>query len=167
MSDGIKLYGDYRVEWRDDDGTITHVDEGSNLITTVGLTHILSTEFAAGTQSTSWYIGLISSTSFDEITAGDTMSSHAGWTEFQNYAGGSRKQWTPLSVSGAVLTNLSPVQFVFSASGTVQGFFITNSSTLGGTTGTLWNAAELSTPRTKASGGSVSISYTLRASGGS
>lgn len=165
--DTLRLETEFLAIYRDPNGKIAWVEKGKNTIVIEGLTRLLSVMFAAGTQVTSWYMGLINNSGFDEITQDDTIASHAGWTEFTSYSGGVRKQWTPLSVSGAVLTNTAPIQFTFSSAGTVQGFFLVSDSTLSGTTGVMWNAATFSGTRTIQAGGNLTVNYTLRAAGGS
>lgn len=167
MRTTLKLCGLYEITCRNPDGSAAWRDKVWNTIVTAGLTDLLSAVFNGGTQKTSWYMSLINNTSFDQITVDDTMSSHAGWQELTTYSGGSRKQWTPLSVSSGIIINTSPIQFVMTAAAVIKGFFITSDSTLSGTSGILMSAASFTTARTVQSGQSLTVKYTLRAAGGS
>ena len=167
MKDSIKLRGVYEVTCHNADGSVAWTDVAYNALVTVGLTDLLSVAFNGGTQKTSWYMGLINNTAFSEITVDDTMASHGGWAEYTTYSGGTRKQWTPLSVSSGIVINTSPIQFVMTAVGTIKGFFVTSDSTLLGTSGILMSAASFTTARTVQSGQSLTVKYTLRAAGGS
>lgn len=164
--DVMRLAGEYEVRCTGPDGVVDWEERGRNTIVTVGLTHALGAVFNAVTQITQWFMGLITNTDFDEISVDDTIASHAGWTEFTGYSSATRPQWTPLSVSGGVLLNTSAVQFTFDSAATVRGFFIVSNSTKGGSTGTLWCAAPLSTARTIRAGANLTITYTVRAAGG-
>lgn len=164
--DCIRLVTEYTAVCTGPDGRTDWAERGANTLMTVGLTHAMGCVFNAVAQITQWFMGLIANSDFDEITVDDTMSGHAGWVEFEDYSGATRPQWTPLSVSGGVIVNTSAVQFTFNAASTVKGFFIASSSTKGGTTGTIWCAAQLSTARTIRAGANLTITYTVRAAGG-
>ena len=53
----IGLANYWKVTCLDKDGNVKWEENKKNLITTVGLNHILDTQFHAGTQNTTWYIG--------------------------------------------------------------------------------------------------------------
>ena len=42
--------------------------------------------YNGGSQTTLWYVGLITATSFTGISANDTAASHSGWSEYVDYA---------------------------------------------------------------------------------
>jgi hypothetical protein len=135
-----------------------------NAPVTVGLTDLLSVGFAGGTQKAAWFCGLIDNAGFTAISSGDTLASHAGWSELASYSG-NRPQWAPLQASGALVANTTAMEFVFSAACTVRGLFICSVSS--GTGGVLWAAARLSAARAFQAGQSLRATYTLRAAGGS
>jgi len=62
--------------WRD--------EVARNLVTTVGKNYLLDNGLAGSSYTAAFYLGLISSTSYSAVAAGDTMSSHAGWLEAGN-----------------------------------------------------------------------------------
>jgi len=122
IKQGAKAYGQWKVECFDKDGKLKWSDDFHNLVTNQGLNHILSIVLAAGTQITSWYVGLMSSS--PTPAAADTLASHGGWTEITDYTG-NRKAFTPGSVSGQSVDNsASKASFAINATVTVGGAFL-------------------------------------------
>jgi hypothetical protein len=114
-----------------------------NLVPTAGLNHINDVVFHGSTQVATWYFGLLAAS--PTPAAGDTMSSHVGWTEFTAYDEATRPEWTEGAASGGSTTNSSTVDFTCSTdSSTVAGGFITSNNTKSGTTGTLISVAAFS-----------------------
>lgn len=113
-------------------------DRFPNGVTNGGLNDILGVQFNTVTQKTAWYFGLLDDN--PTLSAGDTMSSHAGWTEATEYDEATRQQWTPLSVASQTISNTDPATVTIDSGGglTVAGAFLTSNSTKGGTTGILW-----------------------------
>lgn len=133
-----------------------------NGITTVGLNHVLDTVFNAGTQVTTWYLGLINGASAPTLAAADTMSSHAGWTEYTAYSQTNRVAWDEGAASAGSMTNSVTSDFSMNASGTVAGGFLTSSATKSGTTGTLFMTATFSGGnQTVGNGDTLKLTYTL------
>ena len=64
---------------KDSKGNIKWEDEGKNLIVSTGLDYLLENDLVASTL----YIGLTDAS--PTVAAGDTMASHAGWTEITAY----------------------------------------------------------------------------------
>lgn len=114
-----------------------------NDITNQGKNDLFDIMFHDGTQiaSSSWFIGLISNASYSALAATDTMSSHAGWTEFTGYSQSNRVAWGPGASSGQTITNSSAATFDINTSGTVKGVFITTNNSKSGTSGRLWATA--------------------------
>lgn len=115
-----------------------------NTVTTVGKNDLLDKYLAGSAYTAAWYCGLISSVSYSAIAAGDSMSSHAGWTEAgatnaPNYSG-NRPALTFASASGGSKATSSASSFTFSGTGTIKGMFGTSVTTKDGTTGILYNA---------------------------
>lgn len=136
---------------------------GPNLVPTVGLNHALSITLAAGTQVTTWYAGLVANSGFSAFAAGDTMSSHAGWTEDQNYTEANRQTWTPGAVSGGVVSNSTSMNFTMNATTTIKGGFLVSNNTKGGTSGTLFAEGAFSANQAMSSGQVLKITYTSTA----
>lgn len=115
-----------------------------NLVVTAGLNYSADASLSGGTPITTWYLMLMSAT--PTPAAGDTMSSHAGWTEFTGYSESVRQTWTDGGVSSGVVTNsASAAVFTSNAnSQSVGGAALTSVSTKSGTTGTLFAAGAFS-----------------------
>lgn len=115
-----------------------------NTVTTVGKNDLLDKYFAGSSYTAAWFCGLISSVSYSAISAADTMSSHAGWTEAggtnaPTYSG-NRPAITFASASGGSKATSSASSFTFTGTGTIKGMFGTTVTTKDGTTGILYNA---------------------------
>ena len=121
-------------------GPVKWEEEWHNLVVNQGLDYLLDAGLSAGTQITSWFILLLDGT--PTVAAGDTLASHAGWTEVTAYDEATRQAWTDGGVSGQSVDNSgSPAQFTISANGTtIGGAALASNSTKGGTTGTLYAA---------------------------
>ena len=117
---------------KDPQGNVKWSDEGKNLIVNTGLDYLLENDLVASTL----YIGLIDGA--PTVAAGDTMSSHSGWTEITDYDEAARQAWGQGSASGGVITNASVVTYT-DVVGTVGGGFLGTVATKGGTTGTLFS----------------------------
>jgi hypothetical protein len=138
MSSGLDLAGVFVIERLSAEGRVLERRRFANGVTTVGLNHILETEFRGGTPVTAWYAGLIDATNYSALVQSDTMSSHAGWQESSAYNEATRPQWSPGAASAGVVTNGTAMQFTFNAQTTVKGMFIASANAKGGTSGTLW-----------------------------
>lgn len=116
------------------------IEDINNLVPTVGLNDILDKYWKGSTYTAAFYVGLISAT--PTIAAGDTMASHAGWTEITAYDEAARQALTLGTVSGGSVNNsASRAVFTMDASQTVGGAFISTVSTKGDNTGVLASAA--------------------------
>lgn len=128
LHDGVKFYGHWKMVARDPEGNIKWVKEAKNLITNVGLNHILDVVLAGGTPVDPWYIGLTNTA--PSPAAGDTMASHVGWTENSNYDEATREAYVEV-VSGAGSTNAASVATftIDTDAQTVGGAFLASSNT--------------------------------------
>lgn len=162
-----KATGVYHVECRDKDGNLKWSADTKNLVVNAGLAYMAGTALTSVAQITTWYIGLYGSGASNTPAAGDTMSSHAGWTEVTDYSNATRVAATFVTATTAnpsVVTNsASPATFNINGTTTVGGAFLTSGSAKGGTTGTLFSAADFSSPgdRSVVSGDVISVTYTF------
>ncbi|NDD55004.1 hypothetical protein EBZ39_14270 [bacterium] len=87
--DGLIALGKYFVNCYDKDGVLKWTDEAPNLVVNAGLQYMAGTSLdGATTRITSWFVGLITGPgSGTTFAAGDTLASHAGWTESSAYSG--------------------------------------------------------------------------------
>ncbi len=155
--------GRFKVEHLDKDGNVKGVYDFNNDITNEGKNYILETMFHDGSQiaSTSWFIGLISSSGYSALAAADVMNSHAGWTEFTGYSQSTRVVWGMGAASGQAITNASPATFDITGTGTLKGVFIASNSTKSGTSGKLWATALFSADVPVSNGDQIKITYTV------
>ena len=171
-NEGLKATGKFLIECYDKDGKLKWADESKNLVVNVGLQYMAGTSLDGSTaRITSWYLGLYGAASSNNPAAGDTMSSHAGWTEVTDYTEATRPAATFVAATTAnpsVVTNsASKAQFTMNATVTVGGAFLTSNNTKGGTSGTLFSAKDFSSPgdRSVVSGDVVLVTYTFSLAG--
>lgn len=122
---------------RDHRRWIKDIDYVENLVTTVGLNKYLDATLKTGLASPAWYCLLTDGT--PTVAAGDTMASHAGWTEVTAYDEATREVWTSGTIAaGSVDNSGSPAQFTIDTNGTTTGGVgLCDNSTKGGSTGVL------------------------------
>jgi len=165
--------------------TITCVDENNqvkweetfpNLVVNVGLQDLNTKYFTGSAYTATWYLGLVTGPgASNTYAAANTMSSHAGWTEFANYSG-DRKQLsgaaftstfgTATTADPSVISNsASPSVFTISgAGGTVAGAFLTTIETKSTTTGTLFSVGNFTAgDKLVTSGDTLNVTYTFSA----
>lgn len=165
-----KATGRFLMECYDKDGILKWSAEESNLVVNVGLQYMAGTALTSTTQITSWFIGLYGAGASNTPAAGDTMSSHAGWTEVTPYSG-TRPAATFTAATNAnpsVVTNTaSPASFSITSTQTVGGAFLVSNSTAGGSTGTLFSAADFQSPGDRAvvNGDTLNVTYTFSLAG--
>jgi len=171
-NEGLKATGKFLIECYDKDGKLKWADESKNLVVNVGLQYMAGTALDGSTaRITSWYLGLYGAASSNNPAAGDTMSSHAGWTKVTDYTEATRPAATFVAATTAnpsVVTNsASKAQFTMNATVTVGGAFLTSNNTKGGTSGTLFSAKDFSSPgdRSVVSGDVVLVTYTFSLAG--
>jgi hypothetical protein len=163
--------GVYKIQCHDKDGNLKWEDEALNLVVNVGLQDMNAKYFTGSSYTAAWYIGLYGAGASNTPAAGDTMSSHAGWTEVVAYSQATRPACTfgtPTTANPSVATNsASPATFSINGTTTVGGAFLTSNNTKSGTTGTLYSAADFSSPGDRAvvSGDTLSVTYTLSLAG--
>jgi len=166
-SEGLKGGGVFEVICRDKDGNIKWTAKSHNLVVNVGLQDMNAKYFSGSSYTAAWYIGLYGAGASNTPAAGDTMSSHAGWTEDTNYSESTRPACTfgtATTADPSVITNTaSPAAFSINASTTIGGAFLTSNNTKSGTTGILFSASDFSSPGDRAvvSGDSINVTYTF------
>lgn len=172
FGDRSELHGRYHAECHNANGEKLWEDDFDNVVATVGKNLALDT-FLAGSAYTATgpFMGLISSVSFSAVAAGDTMASHAGWTE----AGSTNAPtfsarittnggWSASSAGAKALS--AALSFTMTSAGTVQGAFLVYGTgavaTLMSTAGTLLSAGVFSGgAKVVANTDVLSVSYSL------
>ena len=169
--DVAEATGVYKIECHDAQGNLKWSAESKNLVVNGGLQDMNAKYFTGSAYTAAWYLGLYGAGASNTPAAGDTMSSHAGWTEVVPYSNATRPVCTfgtPTTANPSVATNsASPASFTINATATVGGAFLTSDNTKSGTTGTLFSAADFGSPgdRAVASGDVLTLTYTLSLAG--
>jgi hypothetical protein len=165
LSEGIRGGGVFTVTCFDKDGNQKWEAKSHNLVVNVGLQDMNTKYFSGSSYTAAWYIGLYGASASNTPAASDTMSSHAGWTEVTDYSQATRPQCvfgTATTADPSVISNTASVA-VYSINGTttVGGAFLTSNNTKGGTSGTLFSAADFQSPgdRSVVSGDTLNVTY--------
>ena len=140
----IKLGDLFEIECFDKHGNLKWRDTIKNLVVDEGLDDVLDKYLKGSSYTATHYVGLTDGT--PTFAAGDTMASHAGWTEVTAYDETVRQTATWGTVSGKSVDN-SANKAVFTISTnatTIGGAFLVTDSTKGGTTGTLYGGGAFS-----------------------
>jgi hypothetical protein len=163
--------GVFEIKCHDKNGNLKWEAQSKNLVVNVGLQYMAGSALTSVTQITTWYLGLYGAGASNTPAAGDTMSSHAGWTEVVAYSNATRVAATFVTATAAnpsVVTNTaSPATFNINGTTTVGGAFLTSGSAKSGTTGTLFSAADFGSPgdRSVVSSDTLSVTYTFSLAG--
>ena len=165
LGETVGAGGVYTVECVGADGQVKWTDTFHNLVMNGGLANMNGVYFGASAQSTTWYLGLVTGPgSGTTYAAGDTLASHAGWTENTDYTPSGRKAVTFGSATTAnpsVISNsASPTSFSMNATATIAGAFLCNVSS--GTSGVLFSAGDFTGgDKSVASGDTLNVTYTF------
>lgn len=164
--------GVYHVQCHDADGNLKWELTDHNTVVNVGLQDMNAKYFTGSAYTAAWYLGLITGPGASvTIAAGDTASSHAGWTEATGYSQATRPACTfgtPTTANPSVATNsASTATFSINATATIAGAFLISNNTKSGTTGTLYSAAKFQSPgdRSVINGDTITVTYTLSLAG--
>lgn len=112
-----------------------------NLVTTVGMNDNLDNYLAGSSYTAAFYLGLIDSSGYSGVAAGDTAASHAGWTENTAYDEATREAISWSSASSGSKASSADAEFSINTnSQTIKGAFLITNSTKGGSTGILFSA---------------------------
>jgi hypothetical protein len=169
LREGAEAHGRYEIECIGADGKLKWREVIDNVVATVGKNLALDTFLAGSAYTvTGPYMGLISSTSYSAVAAGDTMASHSGWleaggTNAPTYTGNRKTAvWSAASAGSKALS--AALSFAITSTGTVKGAFIcygsSASATKDNTGGTLWSAGTFSTgDKAVVNGDTLNVSY--------
>jgi hypothetical protein len=167
MEERSKAGGVFKVVCRDSEGQIKWTAETPNLVVNVGLQDMNTKYFTGSNYTATWYLGLYGAASTNNPAAGDTASSHIGWTEVTAYSQATRPQCvfgTATTADPSVISNTaSPATYSITGSVTVGGAFLISNNTKGGTTGVLFSAADFQSPgdRNVVNGDTLTVTYTF------
>lgn len=147
-------------------GEIIDEFEYDNTVVNQGLNDNLNCYLGAGSQTTSWFMGIFQGNYTPVPT--DTAATIAGnSTECSSYTNATRPQWQSAAASGQSITNAANrATFTFNASVTVYGAFLISNNTIAGTSGTLFSASLFGAPKAVSSGDQLLLTYQFGASNG-
>jgi len=167
--DMVGAGGVYTVTCVGPDGVEKWSDTFHNLVVNQGLTNMNTVYFAAGTPTTTWYLGLVTGPgSGTTYSATDTLASHGatgsgGWSESTAYTGNrvAVAFGSATSANPSVITNsASPSAFSINATATIAGAFL--ASVASGTSGVLFSAGDFTGgDKSVASGDTLNVTYTF------
>jgi hypothetical protein len=167
VTEGVGAGGVYTLQCLDKDGKLKWEVSTHNLVVNVGLQDMNTQYFKGSAYTAAWYIGLYGAGASNTPAAGDTMASHAGWTEIVPYSNATRPAatfGTATTADPSVIDNsASPASFTINATATVGGAFLVSNSTKSGTTGILFSASDFTAPgdRSVVSGDTLNVTYTF------
>jgi len=157
--------GVFHIQCFDANGNLKWEDTAHNLVVNEGLKDMNAKYFSGSTYTAAFYLGLVTGPGAGVVyAAGDTLASHAGWTEFTAYSG-SRKAVTFGTASTAnpsVISSSAPAQYTVTGSGgVVAGAFLCTVAS--GTSGVLFSEANFQSPgdRTVALNDTLNVSYSF------
>lgn len=162
-----EAHGRYEFKCFGEDGKLKWSDSIENTVMTLGKDALLTNALKGSSYTAAVYVGLISSVSYTGVpVVGDTMSSHATWTE----AGAANAPTFAARVaatfgtagSGSLATSSSS-NFTMTGAGTVKGAMIVfngATSTIANTSGTLYAAGLFSGDKAVVTNDVIQVSYT-------
>jgi hypothetical protein len=150
----MSAIGKYHVECVGADGVVKWTEDFDNLVTTEGKNYLLDVGLRAQAQLTAWYVGLKST---GAAVAGDTLPTHASWTEVTPYAGNRLALTVASAAAAGVLSSSSATSYSINATNTVFGCFICSVNT--GTSGKLYSAGDFGASKAVSSGDTLNVSY--------
>jgi hypothetical protein len=164
--DGARGGGVFLVECYDKEGNLKWKEDSKNLVVNVGLKDMNDKYFSGVSYTATWYLGLITGPGAGTtIDPGDTMATHAGWTENTSYSQSTRPACTfgaATTADPSVISNSASVAvFSINATTTIAGAFLTSNNTKGGSTGILFSASDFQSPGDRAvvSGDTLNVTY--------
>ena len=151
------------------DGTEKWSDTFHNLVVNQGLQDMNSKYFKGSGYTAGWYMGLVSGASSPSYAAGDTLSSHAGWTELVpgtaytgNRIGVTFNASSPTLADPSVVSNsVAPSAFPMLVNSTVvAGALLTTAAS--GTSGILFSVGSFTGGNKSVdSGDTLNVTYTF------
>lgn len=168
--ESVNVTGKYVAQCFDVHGNLKWQDEFDNLVTTQGKNHLLDTYLAGSSYTAKVFLGLISTSGYSAVAAGDTANSHTGWTEFTSYSQTTRRPPSFSSASSGSKATSTAAVFSVTGSDTVKGTFLMantgtgSAATKGGFSGALYSAGLFTGgDKTVASGDIINVTYTASA----
>jgi hypothetical protein len=147
-------------------GEIVDEFEFENICVNEGLIFLLNTIFASQQNVSGWYMGLFTNNYTPVATdTAATITGNAG--EFTGYSGGARPTFnaaTAVQPTPSLSNSGNRASFTFTGTANLIGAFLVSSPTPGGTTGTLFSAAQFPSAKSVSNTDQLLLTYTLSAS---
>lgn len=166
---GVGLGGRYRVWHRHPEFGLLWEADLANGVTVQGADHLLERCFRGGVGLT-WRLGIVAEAGYTGVADTDTYATHAGWSE---YTGAGqlvgfllhRAVWTANPAQGGRMDSAGVVHIPVVSSGSVRGVFLCDRIQVGDVvpTGTLYSTAVAGAGLAVVAGGTIYVTYTLRA----
>lgn len=147
----------FMLQCYDKDGKLKWEEHIHNLVTTEGKNNIIDNQFKGSGYTAAWFLGLKGTGS---AAAGDTLASHAGWSEVTPYSG--NRPAIAFGTTSAGSNTATQISFTINASATVAGAFIASVNT--GTAGKLYSAGDFAASRSVVSGDTLNVTPTVSVS---
>lgn len=162
-----EAHGHYHFRCLDADGNLKWEDTIENTVMTLGKDALLTQALKGSAYTAAVYIGLISSVGYTGAPVeGNTMASHATWTEAGTTNAptfAARVAATFGTASGGALATSSSSNFTMTGAGTIKGAMICfngATSTILNTAGTLYAAGLFSGDKIVVANDVIQVSYT-------
>jgi len=160
LDGSMPVMGVFELEHRRN-GKLIGRDISSNIVTTEGLNHILSTVVAGGSAVSPWYIALFEG-NYTPVAGLTAATFTASATECTAYDEAARVAYVEGTPSGGVIDNsASRAVFTMNATKTIYGGALLSVSTKSSTSGTLLAAARFSSSRAVVDDDELSVRYSL------
>lgn len=145
LQEVINLQGRFFFRCYDKHGRLKWTAVAKNIVTTVGVNTMLDSFFGDTAPPATWYLGLVDNATAPAYAVGDTMASHAGWSEFTAYSSPAARPAVAWNAAAAKSKGTSAaLSFTINAAGSIAGGFLSTDSTIGGAAGTLYNESTFS-----------------------
>lgn len=157
--------GVFTVTCHGPDGQFKWSDTFHNLVVNEGLQNMNQTFFKGSGYTAAWFLGLVTGPgSGTTYAAGNTLATHAGWTENTAYTGNRKAVTfgTATTADPSVIDNsAAPSSFTMNANAQViAGAFLCSVAT--GTSGVLFSAGDFTGgDKTVDSGDTLAVTYTF------
>lgn len=125
-----------------------------NLVTNEGRNDLIDKYFKGSSYTAAWYMGLKGTGS---AAAGDTLASHAGWSELTPYTG-NRKTIT-WGTTASQSNSATAVSFAITGTASVYGAFV--ASVNSGSSGILYSAGDFAASRSVVNGDTLNVTPTV------
>ena len=169
FGEGAAGGGVFVFEAYDKDGNLKWRGEAKNLTTNTGRQDMNAKYFTGTSYSAGWFIGLVNNSPTPSYDVTDTMASHAGWVETQDYSGsdratanfGTATSADPSVIANTVASGGTVASFSITGTVTIDGAFLTDDEAKVDSSGILFSVAAFESPgdRSVVNGDTLNVTY--------